>query len=153
MNSGPYQVHAKFQHLTKTATYWTKQGKISRERHLKQIHTYPFKPYDPTEVDPTMASNVSLSEDSIDLECDKENIYQLSVPLAESGLPMQVFKSIWSKASEILAKDNAIVDSPGSDNIKVCISYTSLRPHIVTMFETGKITCDCKNNESIAVCP
>ena len=36
MNTGPYYIHAKFQHLAKTTTCWTKLGKITRKskRHI-----------------------------------------------------------------------------------------------------------------------
>ena len=83
---------------------------------------------------------------------NKESQTPVSVTLSDLGLPSQVFIAIWSKASEILSKQHSIVDSPGANNIKICISYTSSRPHIVQIFKSGKVICDCKNNESLAMC-
>ena len=34
----------------------------------------------------------------------------------------------------------------------VCKSYTSIRPHIVTIFDSGKVVCDCKNNDNLCIC-
>ncbi len=34
----------------------------------------------------------------------------------------------------------------------MCLSYTSPRPHILTMFTSGKVIRDCRNNESLAIC-
>jgi hypothetical protein len=147
MNAGPYEVHPKFQHLTKTATSWTKLGKINREKHLLKIHTFPFEPYTQIAKEPDQQESAITVNGS-----NKENLCELSIPLTESGLSSQVYHSIWIKASQILAKDDAIVDSPGSNNVKICISYTSPRPHIVTIYESGKTTCDCKNYESLSMC-
>ena len=61
-------------------------------------------------------------------------------------------QSIWSKAIKLVSKENAIVNAPGTDTVKICASYSTNRPHIVTMYENGKITCDCKNNESLTLC-
>lgn len=49
-------------------------------------------------------------------------------------------------------QENSIVGSPGSNNVKICISYASPRPHILTVFESGKVTCDCRNKESLNIC-
>lgn len=45
-----------------------------------------------------------------------------------------------------------IVNAPGCDNVKVVASYTSSQPHFVRLFQSGKVTCDCQNNESLALC-
>jgi hypothetical protein len=42
MESGPYRVISPYKHLTKSSTSRMKLGKISREKHLHKIHTFPL---------------------------------------------------------------------------------------------------------------
>ena len=62
-----------------------------------------------------------------------------------------MFKHVWSKALELVCRENMIVNAPGAENIKVCAS-SSNRPHIVTVFENRKVTYDCRNNENLTLC-
>ena len=78
-----------------------KFGKIARDKKLRRIHSSPFKPYI------HIADHEEVAADEMDtqtMECNKENMKQLSLSLADSGLPSQVFRGIWSKASEIINK-------------------------------------------------
>ncbi len=45
-----------------------------------------------------------------------------------------------------------IVDAPGCENVEVVASYTSSQPHFVRIFQNGKLTRDCQNNASLALC-
>ena len=150
MDTGPYCVHPKFKYLCKTPSSWTKLGKVAREKQLRLIHSTPFQPYNLGD-HKTQDTNEDLEDHAIS-DINKENMKQLSISLDDSGLPSQIFLGIWSKATEIINKENSIVDSPGSNNVKICISYTSPRPHILTVFESGKVTCDCSNNEALTIC-
>ena len=148
MDCGPYSVRNEFKHLTKTSSQWMKLARVPREKHLRLIHSYKFQPYANY-----LQQTEPLPDTTSELECEKENLKELSVSFSEFGLSQNVFGGIWRKAFEILSKnEDTIVDSPGSKSVKICISYTSTRPHILNIFESGKITCDCRNNESLALC-
>ncbi len=101
MDTSPYRVHPKFKCLCETPPAWMKFGKIARDKKLRRIHSSPFKPYI------HIADHEEVAADEMDtqiMECNKENMKQLSLSLADSGLPSQVFRGIWSKASEIINK-------------------------------------------------
>ena len=152
MDAGPYRVSQAYKYLVISPAQWTKLGKIAREKHLKQISSARLKPVSATH------GNMTSKDISISSVCNFANTdsnpsqLSVSISLEESGLPSQIFKDIWSKAQELVSKEDMIVNAPGAENVKICASYSSSKPHIVTVFESGKITCDCKKNENLTLC-
>ena len=146
MDSGPYRVSDEFKYLTNTSSSWTKLGKVAREKHFRLLHSCKFEPYAVFLIEDEVQSTSSAAE------CNEQNLKEFSISLTDCGFSSKAFEGIWKKASEILSKDDTIVNSPGFKNLKICVSYTSPKPHILTMFESGKIICDCKNNETLALC-
>ena len=77
----------------------------------------------------------------------------LSVSWKDIGLPKEVFGGMWSKASELIAKEANITAALGLPNSKMVVSLTSPRkPHHVTTFSNGKVTCDCLNYSTKSLC-
>ena len=68
-------------------------------------------------------------------------------------MPGEVYKGIWEKASQLVGEDNAITDAPKLANSKMVCSYNNPRkPHLVTFFKNGKLTCDCINYGTKHIC-
>ena len=155
MDTGPYRVSQRFKHLAKTPAQWVKLGKVAKDKQLKSIHYAPFKPKlhrsDNTDVHTCTTTRSGLNMENKEPVSSEDNL-QLSVSLDDTGLRSSVFEGIWCKARELVSETEAIVKSPGADNVMICKSYTSIRPHIVTMFDSGKVVCDCKNNDNLCIC-
>ena len=155
MDCGPYRVKKEFKYLMKQPSEWVKMSRAAREKHINKINSASIialqKPK-PT----STAANIRESTDGINATNssvdDQENMKLISLSPQECGLPSQIFSSIWKKASQLITKKGMIVDAPGCENVKVVASYTSAQPHFVRFFQNGKLTCDCQNNASLAVC-
>ena len=145
MDCGPYQVTENYKHFMKQPSEWVKMGRIAREKHLHKISRV-------TSDDLVMSNSQPVAEISFSSDMDIENLKPISISLEQSGLSHQMFSSIWKKASQLISQKDMIVDAPGCDNVKVVASYSSSQPHFVRIFQTGKITCDCQNNSSLALC-
>ena len=82
----------------------------------------------------------------------------ISTDLVESGIqsaPAEILRSISNKAEELLNKNGSIVHAPGSvDGMAYVVeSYTSVRPHYVSIAKNGKVTCqDCPNWKALKIC-
>ena len=58
-------------------------------------------------------------------------------------------------AAKLAADPSTITDAPGLglSTSKMVVSYTNPRkPHVVTFFKNGKVTCDCVNNGTKNIC-
>ena len=70
----------------------------------------------------------------------------LSVSLKESGLPVDLFQGIWSKALKFLTEEGQITMAPGlPSSLMVASESNPQKPHLVTQYKNGKFTCDCLN--------
>ena len=72
-----------------------------------------------------------------------------------TNLPFTCVEGIWTKATELLQKDNAIVPAPGqSSEARMVLSYSNKVPHMVTPTKAGGFSCDtnCPNWKSIGIC-
>ncbi len=82
----------------------------------------------------------------------------ISTDLVESGIqsaPAEILRSISNKAEELLNKNGSVVHAPGSDDGMAYMfeSYTSVRPHYVSIVKNGKVTCqDCPNWKALKIC-
>ena len=70
-------------------------------------------------------------------------------------VPCSCLDGIWSKASEFLRKENAIVPAPGIGEDAKCVqSYRGKKPHLVLPKKSGQFSCDsdCPNFKALGIC-
>ena len=64
-----------------------------------------------------------------------------------------MYQQMWIKASQLIAKGNSIADAPGLSCSKMVYSYSNpKKPHLVTYYKNGKVTCDCLNYTTKYIC-
>ena len=70
-----------------------------------------------------------------------------------TNLPFTCVEGIWTKATELLQKENAIVPAPGQSSEARMVA-TRLHAHMVTPTKAGGFSCDsnCPNWKSIGIC-
>lgn len=151
MDSGPYRVRKEYKSLALQPREWVKMGRIAREKYLQKVSNASLHP-SATEIASSRGNEVVGECNRNRSEVVVEEHKTISITIEDSGLSSQVFNGIWMKASQIVNKKGTIVDAPGSDNMKVVASFSSSVPHFVRIFQSGKVTCDCKNNASLALC-
>ena len=84
---------------------------------------------------------------------EKENVTPLSVSWQDVGLTRKVFSSMWDKAASLVANKKSVTDAPGLQNSKMIASFTDPRkPHLVSVLDSGKVTCDCINYTTKSLC-
>ena len=77
----------------------------------------------------------------------------LSVSWEDVGLAKEVFSSMWDKAASLVVNEKSITDAPGLSNSKMVASSSNPRkPHLVSLFDKGKVTCDCINYTNKSLC-
>ena len=60
---------------------------------------------------------------------------------------------MWDKAASLVANENSVTDAPGLPNSKMVASFTDPRkPHLVSVLDSGKVTCDCINYTTKSLC-
>ena len=69
-------------------------------------------------------------------------------------IPKNCLEGIWSKATELLKTNSAIVTAPGMDGAKFVKSYSGHRPHLVSENKGGSFSCDehCPNWSALHIC-
>ena len=84
---------------------------------------------------------------------EKENVIPLSVSWEDVGLAKEVFSSMWDKAASLVVNEKGITDAPGLSNSKMVVSSSNPRkPHLVSLLDKGKVTCDCINYTNKSLC-
>ena len=66
-----------------------------------------------------------------------------------------MLEGIWTKASEQISTNDAIVPVPGQDSgARMVLSYSGKVPHMVTPKKRGEFSCDssCPNWKSMGIC-
>ena len=66
-----------------------------------------------------------------------------------------MLEGIWTKASELISTNDAIVPAPGQDlGARMVLSYSGKVPHMVTPKKGGEFSCDssCLNWKSMGIC-
>ena len=74
--------------------------KSPKRKHLRLIHSYKFQQHANY-----LEQTEPLSNTTPELECEKENLKELSDSCSEFGLSQNFFGGIWRKASKILSKN------------------------------------------------
>ena len=60
---------------------------------------------------------------------------------------------MWKKGAALAVAKSSITDAPGLPTSKMVVSYSNpKKPHLVTYFKNGKLTCDCLNNTTRNLC-
>ena len=152
INKGPYRLASKFRSFEVQQSYWFKMTANQREKYLRKFHEAQMSQ---TANDTNNSSCSSIISESSSATIKRVNI---STDLVESGIqsaPTEILRSISNKAEELLNKNGSIVHAPGSvDGMAYVVeSYTSVRPHYVSIAKNGKVTCqDCPNWKALKIC-
>ena len=152
INKGPYRLASKFRSFEVQQSAWFKMTANQRDKHLKKFHDAQMSE---TANDTDNPSCSSITSESSSPTIKRVNI---STDLVESGIqsaPAEILRSISNKAEELLNKNGSIVHAPGSvDGMAYVVeSYTSVRPHYVSIAKNGKVTCqDCPNWKALKIC-
>ena len=118
VDSGPYKVSGDYIHHKQQPNKWVKLSKCSKEMFIQEIHTLPSVPKKKSE-------NVVTSENE---SAPKQG--HLSVSLKESGLPVDVFQGIWSKALKLVTEEGQITMAPGLSSSQMVASESNpQKPH------------------------
>ena len=65
----------------------------------------------------------------------------------------EIYGVMWKKASELVSEPNCITAAPGLATSRMVRSYSKpQKPHLVTFFKNGKVTCDCLNYSTKSIC-
>jgi len=152
MDSGLFAVAPEYVHEKENPKKWVKRSKVYMERAINCIHKICMLSVSET-VSKHPVSCLADVQTSSNTKTVSENVPPLSVSWKNIGLPKEVFSGMWSKASELVAKAANITDAPGLPNSKMVVSLTSpQKPHLVTTFSNGKVTCDCLNYSTKSLC-
>ena len=152
MDSGPFAVAPEYVHEKENPKKWVKRSKVYKERAINRIHKICMLSASET-VSKHPVSCLADVQTSSNTKTVSENVPPLLVSWKDIGLPKEVFSGMWSKASELVAKEANITDAPSLPNSKMVVSLTSPRkPHHVTTFSNGKVTCDCLNYSTKSLC-
>lgn len=137
MDNGPFVVAPDYADNKENPNKWVKRTKAYKERMISRIHKISLIPPPAQPMD----SPISLQHSA-----ENRTVSPLCVSYEDIGLSKEVFAGMWSKAAELVADETAITDAPGLRNSRMVTSTSSPRkPHLVTMFSNGKVTCDCLN--------
>ena len=152
LDTGPYEVSPPYHRYKENPRKWVKESKSYREslRVLRQIHNLKLIPQTlsskSTDEDVDSTSDSSVSNGDKENSLSSANVSPLSISWKEVGLAEEIFGGMWAKAASLAADNDTITNAPGLSNSKVVVSYiTPKKPHLVTMFTSGKVTCDCLN--------
>ena len=151
LNTGPYEVASEYQLHQENAAQWVKCSTQYKQRAINRIHKLPLVP------DPGTQSNADCQDvlESVPSSSSSSTsgTRSLSISCMDAGMPGEIYKGMWKKASQLVGEDNAITDAPKLANSKMVCSYNNLRkPHLVTFFKNGKLTCDCINYGTKHIC-
>ena len=125
----------------------TKRTKRYKEKIVHGIHKLPLN--DQPSVQPRHCDKDSNSEVLV----DTGPVLSLSVSRKDADLPEEIYEGMWIKASQLIAKGNSITDAPGLSCSKMVYSSTNpKKPHLVTYYKNGKVTCDCLNYTTKYIC-
>jgi hypothetical protein len=139
LGNGPYQVLPLYSDLQQNPRGWIKLPILSKEKYLKKIQLIDVRhSLQVSNADPTPSNS--------------ENIPPLSVSFDDSGLSETVYRSMWEKACKLF-HNSLVSDIPGMPNGEIVASNsTPQKPHIVSVLQCGKFTCDCVNYKSKHLC-
>ena len=180
MDTGPFAVAAGYHQYRENPRKWVKESKLYRQKAINRIHKIKLLPRIPSELNSSSDSGMCSSDSSLfslssgngDISADvsteqsenatststmdtneKENVIPLSVSWEDVGLSKEVFSSMWDKAASLVANEKSITDAPGLSNSKMVASSSNPRkPHLVSLLDKGKITCDCINYTNKSLC-
>jgi hypothetical protein len=143
IGAGPYELRPEYKEFEICQSDWFKLSNSTRQQHVKHFLKAPLKPSRPS-VDDEGASTSSFPGASLP---------KISISLEDTGLPKNIFQNIWEKASEILEKDNNVVQAPGDEkSAMLVVSKSGKMPHYVEIFQSGKIECPCDGYKSKKMC-
>ena len=152
INKGPYCLASKFRSFEVQQNAWFKMNADQRDKHLRKFHEAKMS----ETVNDT--NNLSCNDIILDSDVPATQPVRISADLLELGItsaPVEILRSILSKAEKLLNKDGSIVHAPGSASGMAYIveSYTSTKPHYVSIAKNGKVTCqDCPNWKALKIC-
>ena len=153
MDSSPFAVAPEYMHEKENPKKWVKRSKVYKERAINHIHQIRMLSASETVSKHPVSCLADDVQTSSNTKSVSENVPPLSVSWKDIGLPKEVFSGMWSKASQLVAKEAAITDAPGLSNSKMAASFTApWKPHLATTFSNGKVTCDCLNYSTKSLC-
>ena len=152
INKGPYRLAPKFRSFEVQQNAWFKMNADQRDKHLRKFHEAKMSE---TENDTNNPSCSVITSESCVPPIRPVRISMDLVELGITSAPVEILRSISSKAEKLLNKDGSIVHAPGSADGTAYIveSYTSTKPHYVSIAKNGKVTCqDCSNWKALKIC-
>jgi hypothetical protein len=126
LNTGPYEVSPEYISYRVDAHKWIKRTSGYKEKVIATIHKLPLNPI--VQSGPDCSIN-----DTLDI------MSPLSVSYKDADMSKEIYEGMWLKASELIAKGNAITDAPGLESAKKVYSFTNPnKPHLVQHYKNGK---------------
>ena len=118
-----------------------------RQKHISKVHSVVLSEVQSSE-SVSVPRLTNLSSGGM-LSVDANTVAK------STNLPFTCVEGIWTKATELLQKDNAIVPAPGqSSEARMVLSYSNKVPHMVTPTKAGGFSCDtnCPNWKCTDIC-
>lgn len=148
LNTGPYEVAPDYLSHRENATKWVKRSASYKQRVINSLYKLPLVDHVPNNATP----DTSMDCGSTDAECTPKTV-PLSISWQDTGLSGEVFEGMWTKASRLVGETNSVTPAPGLDSSRMVSSSSNPRkPHLVTFYKNGKITCDCQNCSIKHIC-
>ena len=135
IRKGKYRFKQEFSFLEVPESQWMHEMNQDRKKsHLLRVMQ--------TELDAKNNSNVT----SLDPSNGATPMLSVCYSQLQVNVPSTVLASIWNKASQYLATENAVVQAPSMENgiRRFSVhSRSSSCPNSVTLYDNGKMTCTC----------
>jgi hypothetical protein len=148
LDAGPYEVAPDYLAHKENASKWVKRSAQYKQRVINCIYKLPLVYHVPND-----SSSTSLPGGSEEGECISQQTVPLSVTWKDAELSGELFEGMWTKASELVAATNSITQAPGLESSRMVSSSSNPRkPHLVTVYKNGKVTCDCQNCNTKHIC-
>ena len=147
-----YRFTEQYRFLEIPESKWFMMNTEQRRRHLSQVQSTQvaeasegFSQFDASDPATTEAISVTNPVLSVDLESASEQV----------NIPIKCLEGIWTKASELISTNDAIVPALGQDSgARMVLSYSGKVPHMVTPKKGGEFSCNssCPHWKSMGTC-
>ena len=150
LDTGPYEVAPNYLPHKENATKWVKRSAQYKQRVLTSLYKMPLVYPMPNDSIPACTALDCENEDGG--ECSTQTV-PLSISWQDAELSGEIYAGMWTKASQLIAQTNSVTPAPGLESSRMVSSFSNPRkPHLVTSYKNGKVTCDCQNCSVKHVC-
>lgn len=156
-NTGPYEVHPNYISHCESATKWVKRSKQYKERAINSFCRLPLVYDVPDTAEKNKSEIMRMVIPLILITDDTEGKLSAPAPLSiswkDAALSGEIYEGMWNKASSLVANPDTITRAPGLASARMVYSSSNpKKPHLVTFYKSGKVTCDCQNCSIKHIC-